>query len=142
MDVEPKGDLIPLVIPLALSFITHFGVNGFLVGSTILDSNKWNLYFYFSCAPLINGVKVDLGRKKEVKISQFDLIFLRKIAKSGCLLFGAKIQIQQFNKFKNTSSSRNRWNSRNPKCAKNPINPRNPNSGKNPRKSKESRKSK
>ena len=75
MDVGPKDDLIPLVIPLVLSFITHFGVNGFLVGSTILDSNKWNLYFYFSYSPPDKWCESGPGKKKEVKISQFDMNF-------------------------------------------------------------------
>ena len=70
MDVEPKDDLIPLVIPLALSFITHFGVNGFLVASMVVPYLTAINGTYISIFPtlhLINGVKVDLGRKRRSK---------------------------------------------------------------------------
>ena len=70
MDVEPKGDLIPLVIPLLLSFITHFGVNGFLVASMVvpyLTAINGTYISIFPTLDLINGVKVDLGRKRRSK---------------------------------------------------------------------------
>ena len=60
MDVGPKGDLILLVILLLVSFITHFGVNGFFLAQTKKSLTAINGTYISIFYHLKNGVKVSI----------------------------------------------------------------------------------